>query len=81
MTDSITNKYGDKIRPGQLWMDNDPRSTGRRLRVVEVDDRYAYCESPAGLGSKSRKSRILIDRLHPTSTGYRLIEDPEGDPQ
>jgi hypothetical protein len=83
MTDSITNKYGTEIRKGQVWADNDNRCKGRTIRVVAIEmsyDRRALCEVVTDRDGKppqrSRDVRIKVDRLHPTSTGYRLIEDP-----
>lgn len=74
-----TNRYGDEILPNQVWSDNDPRSEGRTVRIDSTDNRYAYCEvltAAGGTVPKVKRARILIDRLHPTRTGYRLIEDP-----
>ncbi len=82
MTDSITNKYGDKIRVGSVWADNDLRSEGRTVRVDSLDSRYAQCTvltAVGGIAPTRKTARILIDRLHPTKTGYRLVEDPEGE--
>ena len=81
MTDSITNRYGDKIRVGQVWANCDPREEGRTIRIASLDERYAQCEVVTAVGGgapKIRRVRILIDRLHRTRIGYRLIEDPEG---
>ncbi len=82
MTNSITNKYGDRIEVGQTWANCDPREEGRTIRITSVNYQYAHCEvlTAAGGGPpKIRRVRILTDRLHPTKIGYRLIEDPEGD--
>lgn len=62
------------VRPGQIWADNDKRSSGRELRIERVDDRYAYAVSP-GPGGRFRQSRILLTRMRPTSTGYRLVQE------
>lgn len=80
MSDFVRNKYGDVIRPQQVWEDADPRSKGRTIRVNSIDGRYAQCEVLTGNGGikpKRKSARILLDRLHPTATGYRLIENPE----
>ncbi|KIA63029.1 DUF6354 family protein [Nocardia vulneris] len=76
------NKYGTEIRVGQTWADNDPRSAGRTLRVLSFTDDVeprAVCSvetEPGGERAKRwRTVRIKLDRLHPTSTGYRLVED------
>jgi hypothetical protein len=88
MTDSITNKHGTVIRVNQVWADNDSRCRGRRtVRVVgfETPDhalpnaRRAVCEVLTGwdgeVPERPKRVRIQVDRMHPTSTGYRLIED------
>ncbi|MGI5274718.1 DUF6354 family protein [Nonomuraea sp. CA-218870] len=75
------------VRPGQVWMDNDKRSEGRRVRVIEVDDTHATVVGVdiRGLPDSrnrvaARRTRIRLDRFRPTSTGYRLVADaPEED--
>jgi hypothetical protein len=74
-----------KVEVGQVWADNDWRSEGRTVRVVEVDATHATVElvtaaemlrgvtSTRGAG---RRSRIRLDRFRPVSTGYRLVETP-----
>ncbi|MFE1192894.1 DUF6354 family protein [Streptomyces olivaceoviridis] len=70
--------------PGQIWQDNDKRSYGRRLRIVETDATHAHVElvTPRGAGHQQatpgRRTRIRLDRFRPTSTGYRYIS---GGPQ
>ena len=66
MTDRIP------VQPGQVWADNDWRSAGRQIQVLEVDATHATVQSPSGLG---RKTRIRLNRFRPTSTGYRLLKD------
>jgi hypothetical protein len=78
--DSITNKYATEIRVGQIWADNDPRCKGRTVRIFGFDDAgRATCVVLTNADGKppaiGRVVRIKVDRLHPTSTGYRLIED------
>src|SRR6478609_1153081 len=73
------------VRPGQVWADNDWRSEGRTVMVLEVDERdgkdpHAIVEvlTPAKGGlpiKKPRKTRIAVRRFVPNSTGYRLIQD------
>lgn len=69
---------------GQVWADNDKRSYGRLLRIVEIDATHATVAlvSPRDRGVSSaeagRRTRIRLDRLKPTSTGYRLITDTPG---
>lgn len=77
---TVTNRYGDKIRPGQVWADNDRRCEGRTVRVDSVDASFAECTVLTAVGGgtpKIRKVRLLLDRLHPVSGGYRLIQDSE----
>jgi hypothetical protein len=67
-----------EVRVGQVWADNDSRSSGRTLRVDAVDVRYAYCTVlTAGEpgGRTGRHTRIALERMRPTSTGYRLVGD------
>lgn len=57
------------VRPGQVWADNDPRITGRTLRVEQVVDGVALCtvltnddESQAKIdahGSPGRSGRYV----------------------
>ncbi|MBD0743522.1 hypothetical protein [Streptomyces sp. CBMA152] len=64
---------------GQVWQDNDPRSLGRRVRIVEVDATHALVELavPRGTGhlhaKPGRRTRIRLNRFRPTSTGYRYV--------
>lgn len=71
------------IRPGQVWQDNDRRAVGQYLRYVKIIDvrkdhvlveavRTPQFPSGERVGvGKTRK--IRIDRMRPTSTGYRLV--------
>lgn len=58
------------VKPGQVWKDNDWRMTyDRRVTIDRVDATYAY-------GTCSgRKTRILLSRFKPTSTGYVLVQE------
>ncbi|MGW0920145.1 hypothetical protein ACWD3J_14145 [Streptomyces sp. NPDC002755] len=63
---------------GQIWQDNDPRSYGRRIRIVALTATHAICEEPPrpgrnGHAKPGRRTRIRLDRFRPTSTGYRYI--------
>lgn len=67
---------------GQIWQDNDKRSYGRRVRIVEIDDTHATCEEPPrpnarGHAKPGRRTRIRLDRFRPTSTGYRYVSGGE----
>ncbi|WP_432034648.1 hypothetical protein [Streptomyces antibioticus] len=66
------------VRVGQVWADNDKRSEGRTVRIDEIDARYAYCTVLTTAMPSSRtgqRTRIGLERMRPTSTGYRLLED------
>jgi hypothetical protein len=68
------------VRPGQVWADSDKREAGRTVRVERVECQYAYCRvlTPRDanpLGRIGHEVRILIDRMRPTSTGYRLVSE------
>lgn len=68
------------VQVGQIWADNDKRSSGRRVRIVEVDATHATVElvgaRQRGVSSAEpgRRTRIRLDRFKPTSTGYRLLD-------
>ncbi|GHE33247.1 hypothetical protein GCM10017673_40220 [Streptosporangium violaceochromogenes] len=74
------------VRVGQVWADNDRRSTGRKVRVEEIHGTHAVVvqvDSRGVVDSRMpvRRTRIRLDRFRPTSTGYRLITDaPEVTP-
>lgn len=68
------------VKAGQVWADNDRRSQGRTLRVLDVIDDRAICEvlTPADKAVNKRvghKASIKISRMRPTSAGYRLVVD------
>jgi hypothetical protein len=73
------NPYG--VTVGQVWADNDWRSRGRQVRVVEIRGIYAVVELVAlaehGFGELGRRTRVRLDRFRPTSTGYRLVHAAE----
>lgn len=64
---------------GQIWQDNDKRSYGRRVRIVEIDGTHAVVELVTGRGvghadaKPGRQTRIRLDRFRPISTGYRYV--------
>ncbi|WP_435059419.1 hypothetical protein [Streptomyces sp. bgisy060] len=65
------------VRVGQVWADNDKRSEGRTVRVDEINVRYAYCTvltPPTPGGRTGQRTRIALERMRPTSTGYRLLD-------
>lgn len=62
-----------KVEVGQVWADNDKRSGVRRVRVVEVSAQYCFVLDVGGT-----RRRILLTRMRPTSTGYRLVRNADG---
>lgn len=75
----------ETVKPGQIWADNDWRSSGRTVRVIEVDATHATVEVVTNgrmtYTKPGRRSRIRLDRFRPTSTGYRLVPQPRGESQ
>jgi len=69
-----------EVRVGQIWADNDKRSRGRKVRVVEVGETHATVEEvvTGWTGRPPRRTRIRLDRFRPTSTGYRLVSEGAG---
>lgn len=68
------------VRPGQVWADNDPRSAGRTLRVIDVVSQRVICEVVTNIDNapadkRGNRTRIALRRFVPTSTGYRLVQD------
>lgn len=86
----MANTDTPTVRVGQVWADNDKRSVGRQVRVVEVDHTHATVELVARRGRPARgaeaqqrvdpgqQTKIRLDRFKPTSTGYRLVQDLPG---
>ncbi len=64
------------VESGQVWEDNDPcrRDEHRRVRVQKVEDGIVY----GLLLSNDKPVKIRIDRMRPTSNGYRLVENADG---
>lgn len=69
---------------GQVWADNDPRSRGRLVHIVALDETHATVEvvqSPAGVRPQlGRRSRVRLDRFRPIRTGYRPATADEAAP-
>ena len=63
-----TTKEGIEVKPGQVWLDLDKRMWGRKVRITEVLDGFAYY-------GKGARDRIAIRRMHTHSTGFRLAEE------
>lgn len=68
-------------KPDQIWVDNDPRSNGRQVKIIAVDETHATVVTIIdALGqhheaATARRTRIKLTRFKPTSTGYRLVEE------
>lgn len=86
MADDVT------VRPGQVWADADWRSEGRTVRVDRIEDGKAVCTILTNRDAAQRNldhgdawttdmrgktTRIRLDRFRPTSTGYRLVTEPD----
>lgn len=73
----------EEVRVGQVWADNDKRSTNRKVRVISIELGSALVEpvtvTPQGAVARvpGRPTRIRLDRFRPTATGYRLISQGE----
>lgn len=69
------------IKPHDIIKDNDPRTDGRLLEVVEVGDRYIYAVSAVLQRPPLRKHRILKNRIHTDGklrrSGFSLVEGAE----
>ena len=63
------------VEVGQVWRDRDKRSTGRTVRVVEIDCRHAYVETltraDGSCAPRRKPVRILLHRFGP---GFTLVE-------
>jgi hypothetical protein len=66
------------VKVGQIWADNDPRSTPRTIKVIEIVDEKAVVEvvvPAASAVNAGARTRVALKRFRPTTTGYRLVED------
>lgn len=70
--DENTTRDGIVVRPGQVWEDCDKRQSGRRVIVRFVAGGKAVVEPVAGL---RRRSVLSVARMHPTSTGFKLVQE------
>ena len=57
------------VRPGQVWADNDVRSKGRTVRVVEVGSLTAICE----ILTNSDAHQEYVDGVR-SMAGYRPVD-------
>lgn len=68
---------------GMTIADNDPRMTGRKLVVKEVDCRYAYAARPirhTGALVRIQLNRIFTDSK-PRRTGFSVVPNAPGEPR
>jgi hypothetical protein len=75
---------GVQVAVGQVWEDDDPRSQGRRIEIIEVDTeqervrgkvvKVARNVSEEQVGRRTRW--IRSSRFQPGNRGYRLVENP-----
>lgn len=65
----------------QVWADNDPRSEGRRLKIVAFDggDPTTHVLAERMDKRSQRQFCIAIRRLRPNSTGYYYVSGPTKD--
>lgn len=63
---------------GQEYIDNDPRSHGRRVEIIEIGSPYVHVKNV----TTGRKSRTFIRSFHSDGkarkTGYTLVEKSNG---
>ncbi len=46
------------VKPGQIWADNDPRATGRTLRIDAIDGDTAICT----IVTNTDETQAYVDR-------------------
>jgi hypothetical protein len=74
---------GVQVTVGQIWADDDPRSSGRRIRITEVEEGRARGVVLAvgrnvSEHQEGRRTRwIALKRFQPGNRGYRLVENPD----
>lgn len=85
MPESQTNRHGDIVRVGQLWLDAPKRPAQRTLHVDSLEDAgslgtVAVCTVASSLdqlsGETTHPNRVVeinIDRLHTTRTGQGYL--------
>ena len=74
-----------KVLVGQVWRDLDERSGTERwltITAVDVKSRRATCSTMVRVRGiegaplkPGRSTRVRLDRLRPSSTGYKLVSD------
>jgi hypothetical protein len=67
-----------RVIPGQIWQDLDSRMFRRQVKVLAVDENYAYVQSgrhssvTGRIDFDGRKSRISLQRMCPVHNGFEL---------
>lgn len=78
----MTESEGVSVALGQVWMDDDPRSAGRRIRITEIEGNKVRGEvlsvgRNVAEGQVGHRTRwIRASRFQPGRRGYRLVENP-----
>lgn len=78
----MTETEGVGVALGQVWVDDDPRSAGRRIRITEIEGdkvRGEIISVARNVGEEQvgRRTRwIRVTRFQPGKRGYRLVENP-----
>lgn len=72
------NPYSVKV--GQVWRDNDPRSKGREVEVLEIDgDHIPFGRAKCRNLNPPKRGRavvwIRLDRFNSSQRGYTLAKE------
>lgn len=70
----VNRKHYHEVKAGQTWQDCDRRMNGRCVYVNRIEGEYAYCR----VGATRKTTRLLLRRMRPGSTGWRLVRDENG---
>lgn len=72
MNPPCVTKEGIEVKIGQVWEDTDKRMGGRRCTVCSI----ATDSSRTRVGLRNvvgRVTYVALDRMHPGSTGWKLV--------
>lgn len=67
--------FAPDVRIGQVWADNDWRSQGRTVIVLDIEDDAAICAVVWPGRRPRRRTKISLRRFRANSTGYKLVSD------
>lgn len=59
-----------EVKVGQVWRDLDKRMRNRTVKIVKVENGFAFYES-------ARNGRISIKRMYKHATGWELVAPNE----